>query len=123
MFAKGADAEQGDCLAPSFGLQFFGHVAIDGESETMTVTLRDVDDNALWQTTISPKQRRTRRQNLRAAKLEVIYETTRPRRETPEAAIAVRHGRGQRRGALETQNGKTTSMICWPYRGCCTSLS
>jgi alkaline phosphatase D len=64
MFAKGAGAEQGDCLAPCYGLQFFGHVTIDGESEAMTVTLRDVDDHALWQTTIEPKQQRTRRQKL-----------------------------------------------------------
>ena len=58
MFAKGANAEQGDCLAPCFGLQFFGHVSIDGESAAMTVTLRDVDDNALWHTTIEPKSRK-----------------------------------------------------------------
>jgi alkaline phosphatase D len=30
-----------------YGLQFFGHVAIDGATEVMTVTLKDVDDNAL----------------------------------------------------------------------------
>ena len=29
-------------------LQFFGHVAIDGETEVMTVTLKDVDDHELW---------------------------------------------------------------------------
>ena len=64
MFAKGANAEQGDCLSPCFGLQFFGHVSIDGESEAMTVTLRDVDDNALWQTMIEPKSLRRRKQKL-----------------------------------------------------------
>ena len=36
-----------DNLAPCFGLQFFGHVAIDGETEVMTVTLKDVNDRAL----------------------------------------------------------------------------
>ena len=37
-----------DNLAPCFGLQFFGHVAIDGATEVMTVTLKDVNDRALW---------------------------------------------------------------------------
>jgi alkaline phosphatase D len=41
---------------PSEGLQFFGHVAIDGASEAMTVTLRDVDDHALWSRTLEPQQ-------------------------------------------------------------------
>ena len=38
---------------PSEGLQFFGHVAIDGATEVMTVTLKDVDDRALWSKTSS----------------------------------------------------------------------
>lgn len=41
-------------LPPSDGLQFFGHVAIDGASEQMTVTLKDVDDRALWAKTLDP---------------------------------------------------------------------
>ena len=40
---------------PSDGLQFFGHVAIDGATQIMTVTLKDWDDRALWSTTIEPK--------------------------------------------------------------------
>ena len=40
---------------PSEGLQFFGHVAIDGAAQVMTVTLKDVDDHALWSTTLEPK--------------------------------------------------------------------
>jgi alkaline phosphatase D len=40
---------------PSEGLQFFGHVAIDGATQVMTVTLKDVDDHALWSTTLEPK--------------------------------------------------------------------
>jgi alkaline phosphatase D len=40
---------------PSEGLQFFGHVAIDGATQVMTVTLKDVDDRALWSTTLEPK--------------------------------------------------------------------
>jgi alkaline phosphatase D len=42
-------------LPPSAGLQFFGHVAIDGASGRMTVTLRDRADTALWSTTLDPK--------------------------------------------------------------------
>ena len=49
-----------DNLAPCFGLQFFGHVAIDGATEVMTVTLRDVEDRALWATRIEPKAGRLR---------------------------------------------------------------
>ena len=40
---------------PSEGLQFFGQVAIDGATQVMTVTLKDVDDRALWSTTLEPK--------------------------------------------------------------------
>ncbi|WP_167358240.1 alkaline phosphatase D family protein [Bradyrhizobium stylosanthis] len=43
-------------LAPSAGMQFFGHVKIDGASGRMTVTLRDRADVALWSTTLDPKQ-------------------------------------------------------------------
>ena len=48
MFQKGCSAGRADNLAPCFGLQFFGHVAIDGATEVMTVTLKDVDDRDLW---------------------------------------------------------------------------
>ena len=40
---------------PSEGLQFFGHVAIDGATKVMTVTLKDWDDRALWSTKLEPK--------------------------------------------------------------------
>ena len=43
-------------LPPSEGMQFFGHVAIDGASEVMTVTLKDTADVALWSTKIDPKR-------------------------------------------------------------------
>jgi len=36
-------------------LQFFGHIAIDGASQVMTVTLKDWNDTALWSTPIEPK--------------------------------------------------------------------
>src|ERR1700676_592124 len=55
MFQKGCSAEQGENLAPCFGLQFFGRVEIDGHSEVMTVTLKDVDDRALWSVDIEPR--------------------------------------------------------------------
>jgi hypothetical protein len=41
-YIKAPTKEQGQNLPPSFGLQFFGHVAIDGATEVMTVTLKDV---------------------------------------------------------------------------------
>ncbi len=58
-YEKACSHEQGDNLAPCFGLQFFGHVAIDGQSEVMTVTLKDVDDHALWSTRIEPHSQRS----------------------------------------------------------------
>ena len=42
-------------LPPSAGMQFFGHVRIDGSSGQMIVTLRDRNDVALWSTTLEPK--------------------------------------------------------------------
>ena len=50
--APGADRQN---LSPFSGMQFFGHVKIDGASGQMTVTLRDRADVALWSTTLDPK--------------------------------------------------------------------
>ena len=58
VFQKGCSGDQADDLAPCFGLQFFGQVAIDGASEVMTVTLKDVEDRALWSTRIEPRMER-----------------------------------------------------------------
>jgi alkaline phosphatase D len=55
IFQKGCSAEQGENLAPCFGLQFFGRVDIDGRSEIMTVTLKDVDNRDLWSVDIEPR--------------------------------------------------------------------
>jgi alkaline phosphatase D len=55
VFQKGCSGPEQDNLAPYFGLQFFGHVAIDGATEVMTVTLKDVDDHDLWSVKIEPK--------------------------------------------------------------------
>ena len=51
MFQKGCSGEN---LAPCFGLQFFGRVDIDGKTEVMTVTLKDVDNRDLWSVDIVP---------------------------------------------------------------------
>ena len=50
--APGMDKQN---LPPSAGMQFFGHVKIEGATGQMTVTLRDRADVALWSTTIDPK--------------------------------------------------------------------
>jgi alkaline phosphatase D len=55
VFVKAPSKEQGQNLPPSEGMQFFGSIAIDGASEVMTVTLKDLDDRALWSTKIEPK--------------------------------------------------------------------
>jgi alkaline phosphatase D len=54
-FFKAPGPEQQN-LPPSGGMQFFGHVGIDGATGQMTVTLRDRADVALWSTTLDPKQ-------------------------------------------------------------------
>jgi alkaline phosphatase D len=56
VYVNAPSKEQGQNLPPSAGLQFFGHVAIDGASEQLTVTLRDVGDNALWSKTLDPQR-------------------------------------------------------------------
>ena len=54
-YVKAPAKEQPQNLPPSYDLQFFGHVAIDGASEVMTVTLKDWNDQALWSTRLEPK--------------------------------------------------------------------
>lgn len=44
-------------LPPSAGLQFFGLVDIDGETEQLTVRLMDRDDTELWTVTLDPAAR------------------------------------------------------------------
>ena len=58
MYVNACNNEQGDNLAPCFGLQFFGHVAIDGDTEVMTVTLKDVGGQSLYSVPIEPKKYR-----------------------------------------------------------------
>jgi alkaline phosphatase D len=40
--------------SPADGYQFFGHVFIDGHSEAMTVSLRDLDGNVLFSVALEP---------------------------------------------------------------------
>jgi alkaline phosphatase D len=54
-YVKAPTKEQGQNLSPASGLQFFGHVAIDGKTGVMNVTLKDVDDRALWSTALEPR--------------------------------------------------------------------
>lgn len=55
MYQHGCSAEQGENLAPCFGLQFFGRVDIDGATGVMTVTLKDVDNRDLWSVDLLPQ--------------------------------------------------------------------
>jgi alkaline phosphatase D len=55
MYIKAPSKEQGQNVSPASGLQFFGHVAIEGATGVMTVTLKDVEDRTLWSTKLEPK--------------------------------------------------------------------
>ena len=55
IYIKAPTKDQGQNVPPSEGMQFFGHVAIDGVSEVMTLTLKDVEDRSLWSTQIEPR--------------------------------------------------------------------
>ncbi|MCM2448707.1 alkaline phosphatase D family protein [Agrobacterium vitis] len=53
-FIKAPTAEQGQNLPPSAGLQFFGIVDVDGQSEQLSVRLMDRDDNELYKVVLDP---------------------------------------------------------------------
>jgi alkaline phosphatase D len=53
-YVKAPTAEQGQNLPPSAGMQFFGLVDIDGQTEQMTVRLMDRDDTELYKLTLDP---------------------------------------------------------------------
>lgn len=55
-FIKAPAKGQGVNLPPSAGLQFFGVVDIDGRTEAMTVTLKDVNDEALWSVVLEARR-------------------------------------------------------------------
>jgi hypothetical protein len=54
--------DQGSCndvqMVQVANLAIFGHIAIDGATEVMTVTLKDVNDNDLWAVRIEPTLQR-----------------------------------------------------------------
>jgi alkaline phosphatase D len=54
VFAKGVEPGNTVNHGPSYGMQFFGQVAIDGETGVMTVTLKDMEDAALWSRKFDP---------------------------------------------------------------------
>jgi alkaline phosphatase D len=51
VFVKAPPAQN---TSPADGFQFFGHVAIDGGSEVMTVSLRDLDGHVVYSTDLAP---------------------------------------------------------------------
>jgi len=54
VYQCGASRAQGENVAPCYGLQFFGHMAIDGANRQLMITLKDVKDRALWTKTLDP---------------------------------------------------------------------
>jgi alkaline phosphatase D len=54
VFAKAPEKGQAN-LPPSAGMQFFGQVDIEGESEVMTVTLKDLEGRALFTQELTPQ--------------------------------------------------------------------
>ncbi|MFT7593648.1 MAG: alkaline phosphatase D [Paracoccaceae bacterium] len=54
-FVKAPTEEQGANLPPSMGLQFFGLVDIDGDTQQMKIRLMDRADTELWSITLDPK--------------------------------------------------------------------
>jgi alkaline phosphatase D len=58
VYQNGCSKEQNENLPPCYGLQFFGHAAIDAVTEVMTVTLKDVDDHDLWSIALEPKTKK-----------------------------------------------------------------
>ena len=56
VFQKAAPPERGN-LPPSAGLQFFGQVDIEGESQVMTVQLKDLSGATLFTQVIEPAER------------------------------------------------------------------
>ncbi|WP_025658167.1 alkaline phosphatase D family protein [Rhizobium sp. IBUN] len=54
-FMKAAPGGAEQNLPPSAGMQFFGLVDIDGQTEQLTVRLMDRNDTELWRTTLDPQ--------------------------------------------------------------------
>ena len=56
VFTKGVPPGTSVNHGPSYGMQFFGHVAIDGATGVMAVALKDMSDATLWSIKLDPKQ-------------------------------------------------------------------
>ena len=54
VFEKSAPRDSRINHGPSYGMQFFGRIAIDGSTGVLTVALKDTDDNVLWSKTLDP---------------------------------------------------------------------
>jgi alkaline phosphatase D len=54
VFEKGVSPETKINHGPSYGMQFFGHVSIEGTTGVMTVSLKDMHDNVLWSRNLDP---------------------------------------------------------------------
>jgi alkaline phosphatase D len=54
VFSKGAPREGRINHGPSYGMQFFGLVSIDGSTGVMTVSLKDMNDALLWSKQLEP---------------------------------------------------------------------
>ena len=54
LYVKAPPASQVN-LPPSAGLQFFGQADIDGATQVMTVTLRDLEGNAIYTRELTPE--------------------------------------------------------------------
>lgn len=54
VFTKGVPPDTKINHGPSYGLQFFGHVSIEGATSVMTVSLKDMDNRLLWSKQLEP---------------------------------------------------------------------
>jgi len=54
VFEKSAPRDSRINHGPSYGMQFFGRIAIDGSTGVLTVALKDTDDNVLWSKSLDP---------------------------------------------------------------------
>jgi alkaline phosphatase D len=54
-FSKGSPVGTKINHGPSYGMQFFGHIAIDGTTGELTVSLKDQDDTVLWSRKLEPR--------------------------------------------------------------------
>ena len=54
-FTKGSPVGTKINHGPSYGMQFFGHIAIDGTTGELSVSLKDQDDTVLWSRKLEPR--------------------------------------------------------------------